>query len=159
MKIEIHPLSATVGAIATVLLLFACSSSSGGSAGIPPLQPTPSVSTQVTFYADANTPNPASSWGPSTTVYSLGTTPAPTVITDISWAGTLWDARLMVNGVPAYAWGFGGTFLGGAGSFFAVPSRFSLAEGIRVPANAVLTVETAGGSGNPRAISLAGYTQ
>jgi hypothetical protein len=37
MKIEIHPLSVTVGIVAAVLLLFACSSSSGAAWWLLPL--------------------------------------------------------------------------------------------------------------------------
>lgn len=153
MKIEIHPLSVTVGIVAAVLLLFACSSSSG--AAIPPVQSAPGVSTQVTFYTDTFTQNPGP-WGGFT--YQLGTASAVTVITDVSWAGTSRDARLLVNGAPVYAWGFGGenTTFGASAYGYSSPSNLTLANGIRVPAGAVLTVEA---SGAPRAFSLAGYTQ
>jgi len=150
-KIEIHPMSVTVGAAVAVLLLFACSSGSGGRSTFPPLQPTPSVSTQVTFYADASTPIGVP-WG---SAYAMGTTAAPTVITDISWAGNSREARLLVNGSPVYAWGFGGE-VNSSGVGYSSPSNLTLANGIRVPAGAVLTVEA---SGLPRAVSLAGYTQ
>ena len=154
MKIEIHPLSATLGAFAAALLLFACSSSSG--AGSPPVQTAPTVSTQVTFYSETATPTGTSL--PS--AFALGTTAAPTVITDVSWSGNSARARLLVNGAPVYCWGFGGEYVTSGGSagaiFFAVAPRFTLAHGIKVPANAVLTVETSGSLG---AVSLAGYTE
>lgn len=159
-KVEIHPLSASVGAAAALLLLFACSSS--GKTSVPPVSaPAPNVTSQVTFYADTSVAVAGGPWNGNTSAfaYTLGTTSAATVITDVSWTATTYSNRLLVNGVPVYAWGFGGAQTGGGANGlygFATPSRFSLAQGIRVPAGAVLTIETDNASS--RAYSLAGYT-
>lgn len=152
-RIEIHPLSVTVGAVVAALLLFACSSRSSGSPIMPTPVPTPAVSTQVTFYGDTVANNPNSAF-PFT--WTLGTTSAATVITDVSWLDTSSRARLLVNGVVVYGWGFGGSRFGTSYGY-ATPSRFSLANGIRVPANATLAIEGVENS-STQAWSLAGYT-
>jgi hypothetical protein len=158
-KVEIHPLSVTIGAVVAFFLLFACSSS-GSSSALVPTVPS-NVTTQVTFHADTYTGLPQ--FGTYNASFTLGSTVATTVITDFSWTGDLEAARLLVNGTPVYSWGFGGniaqTFSGGAAYAFAIPSRFSLSNGIKVPTGAALTVELASYRGVPvNTVSLAGYT-
>ena len=141
-KIEIHPLSAIIGAALAFLLLFACSSS-GKNSDPPAIAPI--VTTQVTFYSDAWTLGAGGPWNGFDTVnvFSMGTTAAPTVITDVSWIsrGTLPLARLLVNGAPVYV----------------TQAWTVITHGILVPAGAVLTVE-AQQSQSTTAYSLAGYT-
>ena len=141
-KIEIHPLSATIGAALAFLLLFACSSS--GKNSVPPVI-APIVTTQVTFYSDTPVPGAGGAWSGfnPVNVFSIGTMAAPTVITDVSWTnlGGLPSARLLVNGSPVYAWGWDHHAPRSDGAA-AVASRFSLTHGILVPKDAVLTVET-----------------
>ena len=136
-KIEIHPLSAIIGAALALLLLFACSSS--GKNSVPPVIP-PIVTTQVTFYSDAFALGAGGPWNGFNPVFvfSMGTTAAPTVITDVSYAGG--HSRLLVNGAPVYGMSQGMTVI---------------THGILVPAGAVLTVET---QQNATVYSLAGYT-
>jgi hypothetical protein len=152
--LEIHPLSVTVGAVAALVLLFACSSRSGASPSTPPV-PVPAVTTQVTFYSDIGSFSASNPWAGSVYSYNLGSTVASTVITDIAWTDSSVRSRLLVNGVPVYAWGFGGA--SGSPTGFASPSWLSLAHGIRVPAGASMVIETMAG-GTPPAWSLAGYT-
>ena len=154
---EVQPFSVTVGALVAALLLFACSSSGSGSSSGPtnPGQNPVATTTPVTFYSDAPVPLD----GLNGEVFAFGVVAADTVITDISFEEANRSStgdRILVDGVPVFGWGFGGTresfnWTGGYG----VAPRMSLRHGILIPAGSTLTVETT--SGNDF-IALAGYT-
>jgi hypothetical protein len=147
---QVHPLSITIGAIAAALLLFACSSGSGGSS-VPSPGPyqSPAASSLVSFYSDS----PAFS-AVGNSFFDLGTVTSQVVITDFSWEGGR-EGKLLVNGAPVYGWGFGGRETSTGVYGFASPSRFSLAHGIRIPSGASLAIEGTLGS----YVSLAGYRE
>lgn len=147
---QVHPLSITIGAIAAALLLFACSSGSGGSS-VPSPGPyqSPAASSLVSFYSDS----PAFS-AVGNSFFDLGTVTSQVVITDFSWEGGR-EGKLLVNGAPVYGWGFGGRETSAGAYGFASPSRFSLAHGIRIPSGASLAIEGTLGS----YVSLAGYRE
>ena len=149
---QVHPLSITIGAIAAALLLFACSSGSGGSS-VPSPGPyqSPAASSLVTFYSESPTLTAVGN-----TFFDLGIIGSQVVITDISWERG--SGKLLVNGAPVYGWGFGGSQFSSSTDRsygYASPPRFSLAHGIRIPAGASLAVE--GNLGGY--VSLAGYRE
>lgn len=151
--IQVHPLSATIGAFTAALLLFACSSSGSGASNSPG-NPTPTPSTPgtpVSFYRDLTTATPSGSSNLPVT-FQFGVMASETVITDISFSEStsVPASRLLVDGVPVYAWGYGGVnSVAGA-----VAPRFSLTHGILIPAGANVTVEA---EPNCQFMALAGY--
>ena len=153
---EVHPFSVTVGALVAALLLFACSSSGSGSSSGPsnPGQNPAAATTPVTFYSDAPVPLDG-----GVEVFVFGAVATDTVITDISYQATASFSerdRILVDGVPVFGWGFGGTRESFQNEWgYGVAPRISLRHGILIPAGSTLTVETLGEN---NFIALAGYT-